>query len=196
MKAGLELPKELRPLMKKPLGTLYRGKGKDTIEKFVGRLENPTKLISVGDVTTFHLLEAGVFPDLCIVDDRTQRFPVSDEVLVRTKDRLYREVLVDNPAGTISEELILTLEKAVRAKTPVRIFVRGEEDLATLPVIALAPLGTVVLYGQPDEGVVFVEVTEEKKAFVLGLFKKIIPEKSRNPKMKHIWRILNGYFDS
>lgn len=182
--------------MKKPLGTLYRGKGKDTIEKFVGRLENPTKLISVGDVTTFHLLEAGVFPDLCIVDDRTQRFPVSDEVLVRTKDRLYREVLVDNPAGTISEELILTLEKAVRAKTPVRIFVRGEEDLATLPVIALAPLGTVVLYGQPDEGVVFVEVTEEKKAFVLGLFKKIIPEKSRNPKMKHIWRILNGYFDS
>lgn len=182
--------------MKKPLGTLYLGKGKDTIEKFVDRLENPTKLISVGDVTTFHLLEAGIIPDLCIVDDRTKRLPVSDDVSVRTKDRLYGEVLVDNPAGLITDELICAIAKAVRARTPVRIFVRGEEDLATLPVIAVAPLGTVVLYGQPDEGVVFVEVTEEKKAFILKLFEKIIPGEARNTEINHIWRILNGYIDS
>lgn len=181
--------------MKKPLGTLYRGSGRDTIEKFVGRLENPIKLISVGDVTTFHLLEAGFVPDLCIVDDRTKRQPVSDDVSFRTKDRVYREVLVDNPAGLITDDLIRSIAEAVRSKTPVRIFVRGEEDLATLPVIAMAPLGTVVLYGQPDEGVVFVEVTEEKKAFILALFEKII-RNFRNPEMNHIWRILNGHIDS
>ena len=58
--------------MKKPLGVLYAGTGSDTIEKFVGELTNPTRLISVGDVTTFHLLEAGIFPDICIVDNRTK----------------------------------------------------------------------------------------------------------------------------
>ena len=34
----------------------------------------------------------------------------------------------------------------------------GEEDLAVLPLIPLMDDGAVILYGQPDEGVVFCEV--------------------------------------
>ena len=78
-------------------------------------------------------------------------------------DKVYEEVSVDNPAGIITDELIKTLSEAFASEKPLRIFVRGEEDLATLPVILMAPLDSVVLYGQPDEGVVFVKVTEEKR---------------------------------
>ncbi len=190
----MELPKELRPLMRKPLGTLYVGTGSDTIEKFVGELASPTRLISVGDVTTFHLLEAGIFPDICIVDNRTKREPVATHMSARNMDKIYEEVSVDNPAGIITDELIRTLCEAFASKKLIRIFVRGEEDLATLPVILLAPLGAVVLYGQPDEGVVLVKVTKEKKRELRALFEKLI-SKNQNSELDKIRRILDGHKD-
>jgi uncharacterized protein (UPF0218 family) len=181
--------------MKRPLGTLYRGKGRDTIEKFIGEIASPTKLISVGDVTTFHLLEAGIIPDICIVDNRTKRKPVSSDMSARNMDKIYDEVSVDNPAGIITDELVRILCEAFASEKPLRIFVRGEEDLATLPVILLAPLGSVVLYGQPDEGVVFVEVTEEKKGEIRTLFEKLI-SKNQNHELNKIRRILDGHKNS
>jgi GTP-dependent dephospho-CoA kinase len=188
----IELPEELRPLMKRPLGRLYVGKGSDTIEKFVGELAGSTRLISVGDVTTFHLLEAGIIPDICIVDNRTKRKPVATHMSARNMDRVYEEVSVDNPAGIITDELIRTLCEAFASKKPLRIFVRGEEDLATLPVILLAPLGAMVLYGQPDEGVVLVKVTKEKKGEIRDLFEKLI-SKNQNSELDKIRRILDGH---
>lgn len=38
------------------------------------------------------------------------------------------------------------------------ILVDGEEDLAVLPCILTAPSGSLVLYGQPGEGLVVCEV--------------------------------------
>ncbi|MDD2614010.1 MAG: GTP-dependent dephospho-CoA kinase family protein [Methanosarcina sp.] len=195
MSVHIELPRELRPLMKRPLGTLYRGKGRDTIEKFIGEIASPTKLISVGDVTTFHLLEAGIIPDICIVDNRTKRKPVSSDMSARNMDKIYDEVSVDNPAGIITDELVRILCEAFASEKPLRIFVRGEEDLATLPVILLAPLGSVVLYGQPDEGVVFVKITEEKKGEIRTLFEKLI-SKNQNHELDKIRRILDGHKNS
>ncbi len=194
MSIQIELPKELRPLMKKPFGKLYAGNGSDTIDKFVGELASSTKLISVGDVTTFHLLEAGIFPDICIVDNRTKRVPVAKYVSARNMDNVYEEVSVKNPAGIITDELIKTLCEAFTSEKPIRIFVKGEEDLATLPVILLAPLGAVVLYGQPDEGVVFVKVTEGKKREIRTLFEKLISE-NQNEELNKIRRILDGHKD-
>lgn len=194
MSIQIELPIELRPLMKKPFGKLYVGNGSDTIEKFVGELASSTKLISVGDVTTFHLLEAGIFPEICIVDNRTKRKPVDRHVSTRNMDNVYEEVSVENPAGIITDELIKTLCEAFTSEKPIRIFVKGEEDLATLPVILLAPLGSVVLYGQPDEGVVFVKVTEEKKREIRTLFEKLISE-NHNYELDKIRRILDGHKD-
>lgn len=194
MSIQIELPRELRPLMKKPFGKLYAGNGSDTIDKFVGELASSTKLISVGDVTTFHLLEAGIFPDICIVDNRTKRKPVARHVSTRNMDNVYEEVSVENPAGIITDELIKTLCEAFTSEKPIRIFVKGEEDLATLPVILLAPLGAVVLYGQPDEGVVFVKVTEEKRREIRTLFEKLISE-NQNYELDKIRRIFDGHKD-
>jgi len=194
LRIQIELPRELRLLIKKPFGKLYAGNGSDTIEKFVGELASSTKLISVGDVTTFHLLEAGIFPDICIVDNRTKRKPVARHVSTRNMDSVYEEVSVENPAGIITDELIKTLCEAFTSEKPIRIFVKGEEDLATLPVILLAPPGAVVLYGQPDEGVVFVKVTEEKKREIRTLFEKLISE-NQNYELDKIRRILDGHKD-
>jgi uncharacterized protein (UPF0218 family) len=60
---------------------------------------------------------------------------------------------VKNPAGTLTDELIQALTYAV-LHPPVTINVDGEEDLAVIPLILAAPLGAIVLYGQPHKGVV------------------------------------------
>ena len=43
----------------------------------------------------------------------------------------------------------------------VRIMVNGEEDLLVLPVCVYAPENSVVMYGQPNQGLVIVKVTPE-----------------------------------
>lgn len=51
------------------------------------------------------------------------------------------------------------------------ILVSGEEDLAVIPCILLSPLETLVLYGQPDKGMVEIEVTLEIKNSLCTLLK-------------------------
>ncbi|MCG7852167.1 MAG: DUF359 domain-containing protein, partial [Methanosarcinaceae archaeon] len=89
MGAQIVLPEELRPLLRKPFGTLYTGNGNEVIQKIANAISNSTKLISVGDVTTYHLLESDIVPDICIVDDRTKREPASDHVLCGTKHTAF-----------------------------------------------------------------------------------------------------------
>ncbi len=58
------------------------------------------------------------------------------------------------------------LENAFEGHGSVLIRVEGEEDLVTLPAIALAPHGFTVVYGLPDKGAVLVKVDEESKSRV------------------------------
>ena len=41
------------------------------------------------------------------------------------------------------------------------MLVDGEEDLLVLPVCLFAPENSVVMYGQPNEGLVIAEITDE-----------------------------------
>ncbi|MFA0822060.1 MAG: GTP-dependent dephospho-CoA kinase family protein [Methanomethylovorans sp.] len=188
----IHLPEELRPLLRKTFGVLYTGVGDDTIQKLSKDLGSPTKLISVGDVTTFHLLNSNIIPDILIVDDRTKRGPASASVVVGTKHTGFCEIFVDNPPGVITEDLIDVVHDAIKSEDHVRIFVRGEEDLAALPAILLAPEGSVVLYGQPDEGVVFVSITKSKKEEILDLLDKIISGQEDRSNLIDIRRKFNG----
>ncbi|MGB7994265.1 DUF359 domain-containing protein, partial [Methanoregula sp.] len=69
---------------------------------------------------------------------------------------------VKNPPGTITDELINALTFAVE-NSPVTIMVEGEEDLAVIPLVIVAPLSSVVLYGQPHEGIVLRKIDEAAK---------------------------------
>jgi len=170
------LTSALRDRLKTPFGKLYRGKGEGRLRDIVKGLGNPTKVISIGDVTTYYLLKAGIIPDMCIVDDLTMRLPVDHEVREGTAHWSFEDVRVKNPPGVITRELIDAIRTNMDSDKPVRIFVEGEEDLAVIPACEYAPVGSVVLYGQPDEGVVAVTVTEEKKRETLSLMEQMIKE--------------------
>lgn len=159
-KRDLRLPRELRAELKTPLGTLVRGSPQETMSTLRGFLEErrPRLLISVGDFTSKNIIEAGLPLKMAVIDNKVMRreiepwFPSG-----------WEELRVENPPGTIRAEVWGVLEEAINLNKGVVVFVEGEEDLLTLPVIALAPIGSVVIYGQPKEGIVIVEVTEERK---------------------------------
>ena len=69
------------------------------------------------------------------------------------------ELTVNNPAAEITEQSIAIIKKAFTLQTPVRLLVCGEEDLLVLPACLYAPENAVVLYGQPDQGLVIVKIT-------------------------------------
>jgi cytidyltransferase-like protein len=83
---------------------------------------------------------------------------------------------VSNPPGNITNDLIGVVKSAYEGiitdgKQKV-IKVAGEDDLAGVPAILLSPLDSIVLYGQPGEGVVVVKVTEEKKEQLLKIMNR------------------------
>ena len=167
------LPDELRSELRKLHGKLYRGDGHETARRIINDLNNPAKIISVGDIVTFNLLSAGLVPNISFVDDRTKRVRAPDKIMDGTKHPRFKTIQVENPSGTITEGLMRELSKALESDNPIRILVKGEEDLAALPAIALAPISSVVIYGLPDEGAVSVIVTESKKKEIQSLLDKM-----------------------
>ncbi len=167
------LSDELREELRKLYGELYPGDGIETAKLIIKNLNNCTKIISVGDIVTFNLLSAGLVPDISFVDDRTKRGPASDKIMQGTRHSLFRTITVENPAGIITEELLQEISHAMDSDKPIQILVKGEEDLAALPAIAMAPLSSVIIYGLPDKGAVLVRVTESKKKEIQSLLDRM-----------------------
>ena len=80
-------------------------------------------------------------------------------------------VYVKNPPGTITEEAIVAIKEALESPKHVHILVDGEEDLLVLIAVFYAPEKSLVVYGQPYEGIVVVKVTSEKKAEAAEILK-------------------------
>jgi uncharacterized protein (UPF0218 family) len=151
----LKLENTLRSEFKKPLGKLY-----SSFDDAVNDIKIAKFLISVGDATTKNLVVNDIFPNISIIDNLIQR-KIHNYKIIYTNNILRAK----NPPGTITENLWETIEKAFTNSTNVKnqlIIVDGEEDLAVLPCIIMAPDESVVLYGQPNEGLVFVDVNSVK----------------------------------
>jgi len=156
-----------RALLKRPFGTLVTEQ-EITKQKILSMLQSARKIITVGDATTERILSFGIRPDIAVTDGVERRSLRDRAINYRAK-----EMLCTNQAGTISDEAIEVLQKALEASTPVRVKVQGEEDLLALPLFAMAPKGSVVLYGQPLEGMVLVNITEEKQNQAKDLIKRV-----------------------
>jgi len=158
----LVLPDDLRGAFKDPLGPVETDP-----ERVLEDVSGP--LVAVGDVVTYHFERVGRTPDVAVVDGRTKREAVDREV-GETIEREEVEsdavdtVTVENPAATLTADLLTALRDAVRAERPTTVVVDGEEDLATLPAVVTAPDGASVVYGQPDEGMVHVLVDGDTRA--------------------------------
>ncbi len=81
----------------------------------------------------------------------------------RVRSDFRRSVKAKNPPGHLTDELVEAVRAAVEEGGGVQVVVEGEEDLAVIPAVQFAEVGSTVLYGQPSEGVVVVEVTDERK---------------------------------
>ncbi|WMT52010.1 MAG: DUF359 domain-containing protein [Ferroplasma sp.] len=114
------------------------------------------KIVSVGDVTTENLLKAGIGIKLQVVDLVTKR----DE---RHFEHVKGSCEVVNPPGTISLQLMNAIASFMEGDGSGRIEVRGEEDLAVIPIIFYADNNTVIVYGVPDTGMAFIKVNEDIK---------------------------------
>lgn len=141
--------------MKIPLGVLLPESqtGKQNILK---HLQEKPYLITVGDRTTEKMIEFDLIPSLQIVDGIEKREKREPPKLANTA-----EITVDNPAAEITAQSIDVIKKAFSMQPPVRILVNGEEDLLVLPACIHSPENSVVLYGQPNEGLVIVKITAE-----------------------------------
>ena len=51
--------------------------------------------------------------------------------------------------------------------------VEGEEDLMGFPAVLLAPDDSVMIYGQPDVGIVWVPVSKSNKKLARDLLEKM-----------------------
>jgi hypothetical protein len=151
----VHLPDNLRDKLKKPLGILLKDSDV-TKENVLNKIPAGSFVISVGDATTEKLIKYGIIPSLQIVDGVEKRVK-RDLPSGNVKTTLN----CNNPPAEITIESVKTIKKAFQSTTPVRIAVTGEEDLLVLPVVVYAPAKSVVLYGQPNEGLVIVPINAE-----------------------------------
>jgi uncharacterized protein (UPF0218 family) len=122
-------------------------------------------LATVGDATTARLLLFKIIPDVSVVDGKERRIKSSKSKIVALEgdkdSKNLSFVRCSNKAGSVSRRAIATIRDALKMPFPVRILVSGEEDLLALPLFVMVPNGSVVLYGQPLEGMVIVRIDEK-----------------------------------
>ena len=159
---------EILPKFKKPFGTLITGTCAETIKELRNIIETqkPSRIISVGDTVSRNLHKYHIIPQLSITDNKSMR--------KKLPPKLFKEkklIQVKNPEGTITQEAITVIQTALVANEHTHILVEGEEDLLTLIVAAYAPINALVVYGQPNEGIVALKVTKKRKAEAQQIWK-------------------------
>lgn len=166
----LRLPDDLRSAFKDPLGPI-----RTDAEALLADVSGP--LVTVGDVVTYHVLGVDRTPDVAVVDGRTEREAVDEEVAAAVSDP--DAVHVTNPPATLTADLFAAVRAAVAAGEPGTVVVDGEEDLAVLPAVLAAPPGASVVYGQPGQGMVHVRVTDRTKERVRSLLERMDGDATR-----------------
>ena len=157
----MQLPDDLRDQLKTPLGNLISDNDPNK-ENIIKKISAELVIITVGDRTTENMLQLGLKPQIQIIDGLEKR----SECAVPADDTINTKLSCKNPPGEITEESIQVIQRAFSSEPPVRITVDGEEDLLVIPACIFAPENSVVMYGQPNEGLVIVTITPEIQAKV------------------------------
>lgn len=148
------LPQNLRAKLHEPFGKIINSIPKDL---------SPDKIITIGDITTQKFNNKKIGHRLSIVDFVVERRKKFSRISDLGFPNNLEVIKVNNSSGQISWDLFQAIVNSFKTDKRKIILVNGEEDLSVLPVILSAPLGYKIYYGQPGEGLVEVEVTEESK---------------------------------
>lgn len=158
--SGKRLSQSVRAKLKKPFGKII---------KIDSALKKFDRLISVGDICTTNLLKNKIMPDISVVDFFVNRKRSFYNLTQLGFASANPDVIIKNEAGQISKILIESIENALRENNKAVILVDGEEDLAAIPAILLSPLGTALIYGQPQKGAVLTEIEPQTKESLCAL---------------------------
>lgn len=166
----MRLPEKLRDQLKKPLGLLIleHNVTKENISK---NIPKDAFVITVGDATTEKMIKFNFNVSLQIVDSLEKRNKRD-----LPEGKVETILTCENPAAEITDESVSVIRKAFGMAPPVRVVVNGEEDLLVLPVAVHAPDNSIILYGQPNEGLVIVQVTEEVRNKASSIMKSMSGE--------------------
>ena len=121
------LTPELRIKLKDPFGNLIQGTSEETMTKMKEMVEKekPSKIISVGDIVSRNLHKHNIHPQLTIIDNISLR----DQPILK-EDGVEKTVNVDNPQGTITQEAIFAIKKALESNEHTHIVVKGRGRFA------------------------------------------------------------------
>lgn len=161
---------EYTQVVRRILGELYNRDNYPKIgDRVRGVWEKGGYVATVGDRVTFDLIGLGFVPDLAFIDRREKRgdAPDIDLSLFNGYD------IVVNEKGTINMGLCKLIRSRLRDR-PWLFLVEGEEDLVGFPVVIALPLGSAFIYGAPDLGAVFVEISEEIKNEAVSLINRLL----------------------
>ena len=158
----MKLPENLRDQLKIPLGDLIKEENVNK-ENILSKIGSEPIVITVGDRTTENMINLGIMPQIQIIDGLEKR----NQRLVPKDDTINTNLSCKNPPGEITEESMQVIQKAFSCKLPVRIISQmGKKIFLFYPVCIFAPENSVVMYGQPNEGLVIVHITPEIRAKV------------------------------
>lgn len=118
----------------------------------------------VGDTTLERFLEENWPYQLAVFDGLKERAEYSP--LVVPQDQISLTAV--SPAHVLTAHLSKTLQLALKRGYKY-VFVQGEEDLAAVAVLLLAPLGHAVYFGLPRVGLARIEITEAQKLAALQI---------------------------
>ena len=151
---GWILPERMRKDLGMPHGEML---SESSLKNQLGNCDN---VISVGDVVSLSLIQNGWAPHVTIYDCQTERSMMTT-LDTKIEEIAGTKVIVTNPAGMITLQMVREIEKAVNNPSPTKIKVEGEEDLAALVCAAVAPPGSCLVYGLPKIGMALVRITPE-----------------------------------
>lgn len=166
-----------RAFLKQPLGNMLPG-----IESITYRVDrnltiggndsSATFTTVVGDRSTLLFIENNQPFRVAIVDGLIERSAISSNEKQTLENFISKHniqpITAQNQAGLISTtalETVITMSNKIMQKTvrPQIIAIIGEEDLLTTVAILSTPLDSYVYYGQRNQGLVEVHVTEQLK---------------------------------
>lgn len=171
----LYLTNKLREDLKNPFGTPILGKKTEIVKRIkkITKKRKIKKLICVGDYCSLY-----VPSDIKIFDGRIKR---NKRVCLQEYSLSCK-----NPPASIHKSVWGALKGAIRNNE--NVFVDGEEDLLVIPCALLSEEQYGIVYGLPDQGVSFIEVSSKTKK----VFKTVL-ERFRTNKFRTI--VFGGTFD-
>jgi len=161
---------ELREILARPFGKVLSPQESNKIIEGKKGI-----LIVVGDKSICNLAKNSIAQDICVYDTICMREKISKKELecINRVCANKNKIKVKNPPSKVTPQLIDALKTAIKNKEGA-IEINGEDDLASLVAFCYSPIGTIVAYGQPNEGIVLVKITKEKKEQAKILLKKVL----------------------